>query len=107
MGGIDRGRFLPPHNSNDLLLLQSASVILYALIATLLGLVRRVFGRTFSFVAILRSAVAGAGLPVAVLLGCVPFVPGVLGLLSAETMKLYLMIAGVLLTLLSLYGLVK
>ncbi len=108
LGGVDWGRFLAPQNTNDLLISQLVCAVAYVLVALLLGAARRLFGTTFQFSSVLRSAVSGSGLPVALVLAGSPFAPDILArLLTAQTMQFYMMIAGVLLTLLSLYGLFR
>jgi hypothetical protein len=54
-----------------------------------------------------RAAVAGASLPATVALALIPFYPDVLSLFTANGMQAYLMLAGLILSGLSIYGLLK
>lgn len=108
LGGIDWGRFLPPQSTNDLLILQLICAVVYVVLSLVLGGIKRLLGTAFRFSSVLRSAVSGSGLPVALVLAGSPFAPDMLTrLLTAQTMQFYMMVAGVLLTLLSLYGLFR
>ncbi len=98
--------YLPPVSSQALLIDQFVSALGYMLIALFLAWLRR-STKSFDMAGIARAAVAGARLPPTLTLAVIPFFPDVLPLFSETTMQTYLMLAGVILSALSIYGLIK
>jgi hypothetical protein len=98
--------YLPPSTARALLIDQFFGCVAFLAVALLLSILRR-RQRPFDIASVARAAVAGASLPATLTLAAVPFRPEVLTLFSDTTMQAYLMVGGVILSLLTIYGLLK
>lgn len=98
--------YLPPSTPRALLIDQFFGCVAFLAIALLLATIRRRH-RPFDLASVGRAAVAGAGLPATLTLAVVPFHPEVLSLFSDTTMQAYLMVGGLILSMLTIYGLLK
>lgn len=99
--------YLPPRTAHALLVDQFVSCIAYFAISLALASWRSRTAKYLDFTKVLRATVAGVSLPVAVALAAVPFYPETVLLFSQTTMQSYMMLVGLILGVLSIYGLVK
>jgi hypothetical protein len=76
------------------------------LISLFLNIIR-IRTRGFDISSVLRAAISGASLPPTLTLASIPFFPDVLTLFGETTMQAYIMIAGLVLSVLSLHALFR
>lgn len=80
--------------------------ITYLVISLFLNVIR-IPTRGFDISSVLRAVISGASLPPTLTLASIPFFPDVLTLFGETTMQAYIMIAGLVLSVLSLHALFR